>query len=49
MSPCSKNMSFADCELAILRMRVDEIDQKKGKKMINSAEISKIICIVEEF
>jgi len=49
MSPCSKNMSFADCELAILRMRVDEIDQKKGKKMINSPEISKIIGIVEEF
>ena len=49
MSPCSKNMSFADCELAILRTRVDEIDQKKGKKMINSPEISKIIGIVEEF
>ena len=42
-------MSFADCELAILRTRVDEIDQKKGKKMINSPDISKIIGIVEEF
>lgn len=49
MPTCSKNMSFSDCELAILRTRVDEIDQKKGKRMINSPEISKIIGIVEEF
>ena len=29
---CKKNMSFEECELAILRSAVDKMDKKTGKK-----------------
>lgn len=44
-----KNLSFAECELAILRMAVDEAEEKMGKRIVNSEDIQKIIDIVEEF
>jgi hypothetical protein len=44
-----KNLSFADCELAILRMAVDNAEEKIGKRIVNSEDIQKIIDIVEEF
>jgi hypothetical protein len=44
-----KNLSFAECELAILRIAVDEAEQKMGKRIVNSEDIQKIIDIVEEF
>ena len=44
-----KNLSFADCELAILRMAVDKAEEKIGKRVVNSEDIQKIIDIVEEF
>ena len=46
---CKKNMSFEECELAILRQAVDKADIRKGRKMINSSEIQEIINIVEDF
>lgn len=44
-----KGLSFADCELAILRMAVDKAEEKKGKRIVNSEDIRRIIEIVEEF
>lgn len=44
-----KGVSFADCELAILRMAVDKAEEKMGKRVINSEDVQKIIDIVEDF
>lgn len=44
-----KNLSFAECELAILRIAVDQAEEKMGKRIVNSEDIQKIIDIVEEF
>jgi hypothetical protein len=44
-----KNLSFADCELAILRASVDEIEKREGRKLVHSPAISKIIQTVEQF
>ena len=51
--PSSKNickgLSFQDCELAILRMAVDNAEEKLAKRVVNSEEIKKMIVIVEDF
>jgi hypothetical protein len=44
-----KDLTFEDCELAILRMAVDKAEEKMGKRVVNSEDIRKIIKIVEEF
>jgi hypothetical protein len=44
-----KGLTFADCELAILRMAVDKAEEKIGKRIVNSEDIKKIILIVEDF
>jgi len=44
-----KDLSFADCELAILRMAVDQAEEKMGRRVVNSDGVQKIIDIVEEF
>ena len=44
-----KELSFADCELAILRMAVDKAEEKMGRRAVNSDDVQKIIDIVEEF
>jgi hypothetical protein len=44
-----KDLTFSECELAILRMAVDKADEKKSKRNINAPEVKKIIKIVEEF
>lgn len=44
-----KKLSFSDCELAILRMAVDEAEDKLGRRVVNSDDVQKIIDIVEEF
>ena len=46
---CRKNMSFRECELAILRSAVDEIGNKTGKQKLNNPDIKEIILIVEDF
>ena len=46
---CPKNISFADCELAILRQAVDSAEQKQGKQIVQTPEVQKIIGIVEDF
>lgn len=42
-------LTFADCELSILRMAVDEAEETVGKRIVNSEDIQKIIKIVEDF
>lgn len=44
-----KDLTFNDCELAILRMAVDKAEEKIGKRIVNSEDIKKIIQIVEDF
>jgi hypothetical protein len=46
---CADNMTFEDCELAILRQAVDENENILGAKIANSEDIKKIINIVENF
>jgi len=46
---CKKNMSFEECELAIVRSAIDKIDKKSGRKKISNPEIKEIIEIVEVF
>ena len=44
-----RDLTFEDCELAILRMAVDKAEEKMGKRIVNSEDIKKIIKIVENF
>ena len=46
---CNNLMNFQECELAILRNAVDNIQEKIGKKKIDNPEVEIIISIVEEF
>ena len=47
--PICKDLNFQDCELAILRMAVDNAEEKLAKRIVNSEEIKKMIVIVENF
>lgn len=44
-----KDLTFSDCELAILRQAVDKAETIQGKQMANSPEIKRIISIVENY
>jgi hypothetical protein len=44
-----KDLTFQDCELAIMRMAVDSAEEKLAKRIVNSEEIKKMIVIVENF
>jgi hypothetical protein len=46
---CDNKMTFQECEMAILRHAVDEMDTKRGEKTANSPDVIKMIRIVEEF
>ncbi len=46
---CTNQMSFQECELAILRQAVDTNEKITGQKIASSDEIVKMIEIVEEF
>ena len=46
---CDNNMSFQDCELAILRNAVDESEETLGKKIANGEEVARMISIVQDF
>ena len=39
-----KDLSFAECELAILRMAVDKAEEKMGRRVVNSEDVQKIEC-----
>ena len=42
---CTKKMTYEDCELAILRMQVDQAQNKMARRVIQSPEIKKIFEI----
>jgi hypothetical protein len=44
-----RNLTFEDCELAILRIAIDKAEEKMGKRVVNSEDIKKIIIVVEDF
>ena len=46
---CDNEMTFQECELAILRHAVDESEKLQGQKVANSEEVKKIIKILENF
>lgn len=46
---CDNEMTFEECELAILRHAVDETDKIQHQKNANTDEIKKMIHIVEVF
>jgi len=46
---CDKQMTFEECELAVLRSAVDKMEKKSGRKKINDPDIAEIIRIVEDF
>jgi len=48
-SECSDEMTFEECELAILRHAVDENDKIIRQKMVSGDEIKQMIKIVEDF
>ena len=46
---CTEDMTFQDCELAILRQAVDETELTKQKEVAGNPIIEKMIKIVEKF
>lgn len=46
---CNENMTFGECELALLRKSVDTIQHKTGRQIVRDPEIRDIIHTVEEF
>ena len=46
---CNNDMSYRECELAILRSAVDDSDAIKKDKLVRSDDIDKIIKILEKF
>jgi len=48
-SVCKDDMTFQDCELAILRKAVDDSETKQGQIIATNEDVKKIIAILEEF
>jgi hypothetical protein len=46
---CNDDMTFSDCELAILRHAVDKTENIQGLKKVNSDDIQNMLKIVERF
>ena len=46
---CNNKMTFADCELAVLRHAVDETETKQGIAKVNNQEVKHILLIIEDF
>ncbi len=46
---CNNNMSYQDCEFAILRQAVEETEDKQGKELVNNEEVLQMLEIVEKF
>jgi hypothetical protein len=46
---CDKKMTFEECELAILRHAVDNVDKIEGEELLRNPEVKTIIEVVEEF
>ena len=46
---CSKELTFEECELAILRVNVDKMEKRQGKILVNSPEMQEILDILKNF
>ena len=46
---CNENMTFGECELALLRHSIDKIERRSGSQRVKDPIIRNIINIVEEF
>ena len=46
---CNNNMTFQECEMAILRNAIDENEEYIGRRIVNNQDIKQILKIVEEF
>lgn len=46
---CDSKMTFQECEMAILRAAVDKAGEVQSKRVVNSADVQKMISIVEQF
>lgn len=46
---CNKHLSFKERELIILREVVDKIDEQKGRELMNTPEVKRIVTILEAF
>jgi hypothetical protein len=46
---CDDNMTFNECELAILRHEIDTIEKMNVNKFANSEDVQKMISILEKF
>jgi hypothetical protein len=44
-----KDVTFEECELAILRIAIDKADEKISRRNVNSPDIRNIISVVEDF
>ena len=49
MTKDCKNATFEECELAILRMAVDNAQEKMQKRTVQNKDVSDIISVVEKF
>lgn len=49
MTKDCKNATFEECELAILRMAVDNAQEKMQKRAVQNKDVSDIIAVVEQF
>ena len=48
-SLCTNQMTFDECELAVLRHAVDESDKQQSEKIANSEDVIRMIHILEDF
>ena len=46
---CDNKITFQECELAVLRQSVDNIEQEQGRRVVNNEDVKKILKIVEDF
>ena len=44
---CNENMTFGECELALLRHSIDKIERRSGSQRVKDPIIRNIINIVE--
>ena len=49
MDACKKHLTFQEKELIILRETIDKIDEDRGKELVNTPEIKKMVSILETF
>lgn len=49
MDACNKHLSFKERELAILRETIDKIDEERGRELVETPEVKRMVDILEQF